>query len=99
MGATYTKGPWTTDLSNSVHEENKYQGIVAGEPYSFGQDGFNVTGFISDADANLIKAAPEMLELLIAFTKAVPNDGSYNYQACMSKANDLITKATGGTES
>jgi len=37
----------------------------------------------------------EMLELLINFTNAVPNDGTRNYQACMSKAYDLIKKATG----
>jgi len=99
MATRYTKGPWVTDKTLSTHVENEYQGILAGQPYSFGKEGFNLSGFISDADANLIKAAPEMFELLIAFTKAVPNDGSYNYQACMSKATDLITKALGGTES
>lgn len=54
------------------------------------------TCYAHKPNANLIACAPEMLELLIAITNANPNDGSWNYQASMSKAQDLITKATGG---
>jgi hypothetical protein len=35
-----------------------------------------------------------MLELLINFTKAIPDNGRWDYQSCMSKAHKLIKEAT-----
>jgi hypothetical protein len=46
------------------------------------------------ANAKLISCAPEMLELLKNFTNSTPEDGTWNYQACMEKAKQLIKKAT-----
>ena len=46
------------------------------------------------ANALLISKAPEMLELLINFTKAIPDNGRWDYQSCMSEAHKLIKEAT-----
>lgn len=46
------------------------------------------------ANALLISKAPEMLDLLIAITEANPNDGKWDYQACMDKARQLVKSAT-----
>lgn len=86
----HTKGPWYPVNYCGFIELQK------GATYEF-------SSLLNEDDCEEAKAngilascAPEMLDLLIAFTKAVPNDGTWNYQACMSKANELITKATGG---
>lgn len=46
------------------------------------------------ANAQLISKAPEMLDLLNHFVNADPSDGTWNYQACMDKARQLIKEAT-----
>ena len=86
----HTKGPWYPVNYSGFIELQK------GETYEFSS--LLNEDDCEEAIANgiLASCAPEMLELLISFTTANPNDGSWNYQACMSKANDLITKATGG---
>jgi len=59
---------------------------------------FNEVGDIpyeeAKANAQLISKAPEMLDLLNHFVNADPNDGSWDYQACISKARQLIKEAT-----
>ena len=49
---------------------------------------------VTKANALLISKAPEMLELLINFTKAIPDNGRWDYQSCMSEAHKLIKEAT-----
>ena len=45
-------------------------------------------------NALLCSKAPEMLEMLEIIVNADFNDGSWNYQACMDKARQLIKEAT-----
>lgn len=42
----------------------------------------------------LAASAPDLLEALTNLVNAVPNDGTWNYQAACDKARQIINKAT-----
>lgn len=62
----HTPGPWeqyAPRIDDVV--DPHYRTIVAGELGGFrGEGGFNLTGFVSETDARLIAAAPELLREL-----------------------------------
>ena len=64
----FTPGPWKNyapEIKGKIYES--YRTIEAGDWYfgSDGQDhGFQITGFISKANADLITAAPDLYESL-----------------------------------
>lgn len=59
----YTKGPWRLDDPVNSHlTHSGYHCIEAGMGYS--AKGFRIAGFMSDADAYLIAAAPDLYEAL-----------------------------------
>jgi hypothetical protein len=76
-----TKGKWVKNGKNGIHTE---KGICVA--LSFTEE--------REANALLISKAPEMLEMLEIIVNADFNDGSWNYQACMDKARQLIKEAT-----
>jgi len=51
---------------------------------------------LNKANARLIAKAPEMIELIKAFCQANPNDGTWNYQACMDKARQIVAELERG---
>jgi len=97
MNAKHTASPWYTANTGN------HQGLVISE-----HDGGNVAvAYNGEADANLIAAAPELLDMLRELVKAaydqVPREEDMEeiwpelYEAC-GKAERLIAKAEGGQE-
>lgn len=65
----YTPGPWKCELAYLTNEkldvDNNYFRIVGGEGvYLKDNGGFEFCAFLKTPDANLIAAAPDMLEAL-----------------------------------
>lgn len=50
---------------------------------------------LNKANARLISKSPEMFKLLKAFLSAHPNDGRWDYQACMDKARQIVAELDG----
>lgn len=50
---------------------------------------------VSDEDANLIAAAPELLEALMDFTSLYPTDIHYDKDSLVGRARAAIAKALG----
>ena len=83
----HTPGPWKIGAWES--------GMMAVD----GANGEEVTGFIDIADAELIAAAPEMLELLIEFKRASDTQEEYMAGTDWIKGVEaVIKKATGESE-
>lgn len=84
-----TKGKWIVKNLDDIFIENEFGEQICEMP---------AKGIIRyetwQENALLISKAPEMLELIKAFCNAIPNDGTWNYQSCMEKANQLIKEAT-----
>lgn len=88
---SYTKGPWSS-VKNGKKEPIFYE-IEAHE------DAFIwdiCMGISNKADARLIAAAPEMLELLIAIRKNIDKPSNELNEIC--ELDKLIAKAKGGAE-
>lgn len=92
LGATYTPGPWTTEAKphrafigqvgvsqESIWTERQFK---VGESYEWGS---------AQADAQLIAAAPELLEALVA----IREEGVYSLKV-KDIVSAAIAKATGG---
>lgn len=97
----YTKGPWVID-EGAEHQEPGFYGSP-GDPegyHSVSANDWRVTGFIGDANARLIAAAPEMLEALEHIREYW--NGNENERAMadalghiLETASAAIAKATG----
>lgn len=105
----YTPGPWDyklLELTDGVNEDGQYINphtitdyytIVAGEGF-WRQDenslGFGLTGYMSEANARLIAAAPDMLEALHQVIRhgLIEQEG---YESTLKLVWDAISKARG----
>lgn len=88
----YTKGPWTASKGHIGGKIADFvrTGIHDGLHITIGEKTFNESSLESEANALLIAAAPEMLNLLIWL---VNND--FNTEYTHSDAIHIIEKATG----
>ena len=95
-----TKQNWYIDRESGVHSDNEYQEIRAGIGH-FNRfnvnEGFSVTGFISNNNANLILAAPDLIksaiDLIESFEGGITdNIDNYNRLAELKKS---VNKALG----
>ena len=91
-----TKGKWKIkDIKSALEttiNSNEYR--IAEVKHYKGKNFNDPIEKEAKANALLISKAPEMLELLINFTKAIPDNGRWDYQSCMSEAHKLIKEAT-----
>lgn len=64
----FTPGPWKQEPAHLTNEkldiDENYIRIIAGEGFFIGGDGFEITGYMSTANARLIAAAPDMYDIL-----------------------------------
>lgn len=63
----FTPAPWNIDSDFHLQEKDRYYQIVAGDrciSEENGFHGFSLTGIMSEADAKLIAAAPEMFQII-----------------------------------
>ena len=88
-----TKKPWRIaddDPTFSALASDTYHQIKAGRGYHDDEDnaGFGIHGFMSINDANLIAAAPELLEALqiICFYEDIPQGQRDVAEAAIAKA-------------
>lgn len=100
METQYTPGPWRLDndeLRSGVFSDNEnYHGIEAGDGYLKDGQGFNCTGFMTKADAQLIAAAPGLYEALNDLLNDCINFDNGNLTlAFQEKASDALRKARG----
>jgi hypothetical protein len=75
----YTPGPWQLDKRDGFNDSfisERYHFITAGCGYYTGEDdnGFELCGCISPANARLIASAPELLEALSVLSATSPWD-------------------------
>jgi hypothetical protein len=95
-----TKGRWVHDTDWELYEKDGYSRITSGigyfDIYSDKPSGFCISGCISDADAKLIAASPELLEALkylincnevMRFKSELPD--------ALEKAKEVYNKALG----
>lgn len=94
-----TKENWHIDINSCVHSDNEYQEIKGGEGYydKFNIDsGFSITGFISNSNANLILAAPDLLQACVELIKFTSEDKTHISRAKLVElTNKAINKALG----
>jgi hypothetical protein len=106
MKAEATPGPWTYELKllsdgmyNGKHVNPRtiedYYSVEAGERYWNPKDnskGFALTGYMSEVNARLIAAAPDLLEALEeSFAQMLPEENPDLY----AKMKSAINKARG----
>lgn len=97
-----TPGPWevttwTDQLFAEVANENYHQ-VSSGRGFfdDESKNGFGFAGLMSQHDANLIAAAPDLLEALQAMlSKAYKQNWNDQYPDEVSKAQAAISKALG----
>lgn len=96
METKFTPGPWSCeipDIGDPLAEDergNNYWEIAPIHQRFENNEYICVTGWMSEANAHLIAAAPELLE---ALQKAVNRQGFSNYELISARA--AIAKATG----
>lgn len=70
----HTPGPWKHDTTFHLYEKDRYNSVIAGNGFEDGDNnyhGFTLNGIMTDADAKLIAAAPELLEALEELYNAI----------------------------
>jgi len=103
MEIKHTQGPWEVDGPDAAHVVSEdYHVIRAGcgflaESKEHRESGFRIAGHMSEADARLIAAAPDLLAALQAILPdAVGNHiGGPDTQSRIDAARAAISKATG----
>jgi hypothetical protein len=96
----HTKGPWVVDGKHYRGTlDEHYHAITAGCGYHLNDedDGFEIAGCISTANARLIAAAPELLEALemaVAEYEKLPHSLGYEFTH-LSAMRTAIAKARG----
>ena len=86
MTKRYTPGPWRYTLRNANEIMTTFHGVQIGRVY------IDVTTENEKEDAQLISAAPDLLEALEAI---MMNDGTMMRPNCIDRARDAIAKAYG----
>jgi hypothetical protein len=108
MEKKYTPGPWKQELKQfhkdgEIYHEHDYYEISSGLGFQKDEDGsgFGITGYMNEANAKLIAAAPEILEALIDLERFAPSVGDERptafdsgLVAAIKKAKEAIKKAT-----
>lgn len=105
----HTPGPWR-QFAQNIEDENDpdYRSISAGSGLFLHRTGFEITGFISEADARLIAAAPELLEACRLVLDAIEqanlrgevlwiHRNSAVHESASERLQHVIERATGGT--
>jgi hypothetical protein len=91
----HTPGPWIMDDADNHANfiDHDYHFIDAGNGF-LGSDGsgFSLSGCMSESDARLIAAAPELLELVLNANHGFKGSHTVAWQ---EKARAAIAKATG----
>lgn len=92
---SHTPGPWGAHI-----DRHGFVTLGAGPVYIRGpEDGFNVAGFMSAADARLIAAAPDLLAALEELAHIVEEIEIYGYApntaVTLDRAHAAIAKAKG----
>lgn len=72
---SYTPAPWRVDL-DFKHTDIEYHQIVALDGPRSNAPGFSITGCINREDAQLIAAAPDLLEALESLCSQIEMDCS-----------------------
>lgn len=89
----HTIGPWKIDTDWHLYKKDEYYSITAGEGYfdieSSEKKGFNLSGYMTDADAKLITASPLMYEMLAAFVNQTNPDVKRFQQDALNLLNSL----------
>jgi hypothetical protein len=104
MRTLHTLGPWKCyELPHTQSDDHSYWHIDAGGGYySKVGTGFNIAGCISEADARLISAAPDLLEAVSFFVTLMEMDNVpkelLKANVAYQKAKAAIAKATGKKE-
>ncbi len=89
----HTPGPWQQHAPRIDGKiDQTYREITAWN--GFHPEGFGLSGFMSEADARLIAAAPEMLEALDKIACFAPGNGDV-CEIIAKVARSAIAKATG----
>jgi len=97
--AGHTPGPWhhvEWDCDPRVNDDgNHYWGI---KPLKFhgGAEYLEASGWMTEANARLLAAAPELLSALQGLRGWMPPAGDEAIDAAMRNADAAILKATGG---
>ena len=86
MTKRHTPGPWRHTLRNANEIMTTFHGVQIGRVY------IDVTTENEREDAQLISAAPDLLEALEAI---MANDGTMMRPNCIDRARDAIAKAYG----
>lgn len=102
----HTPGPWLIDEGAEMQEPGFYG--APGDPngyHAISADGWRVTGFIGEANAKLIAAAPELLEALrkaefrlaklVALNDEEPGIASPDDAAALEQVRAAVAKAEG----
>lgn len=82
-------------------DRHGYVTLSAGAAYIHNtSDGFNITGFLSPADAYLLRAAPKLLEALKLLMHEVDESGNgrdpnYGWPKAVSASREAIAEAEG----
>ena len=84
MNKTHTPGPWTLQ---PIGDETECNVLGAGR---------ELIATVSDNDAPLIAAAPNLLSALVSLEQAYSNKHSPQHrESCLAQARNAISKATG----
>ena len=99
--ATHTPGPWILDAPSrrmDRHDEPEfrdYHHIDAGVGFFDDTEGFGITGFMSEADARLITAAPDLLAACKRALGEMRDYGGTEYlRAAIKKAEPVSERVT-----
>lgn len=103
----HTKGPWFADKHGNIWRRNPAElyengGSVAGDMALAvvvrGWHDAESVGFPVNANANLIAAAPDLLEALGSLLDSMDANGSCQYEQLREEARAAIAKATGDSD-
>ena len=88
--SAHTPGPWQIDADAPIHPTGFYAGGYHSISSTDGE--FQVTGFIGDANARLIAAAPDLAEALRQCVQYIELDSEY-LQPMIDRARAALAKA------
>jgi len=88
---THTPAPWDVHI-----DRHGFVTLSAGPAYlTDTTQGFNIAGFLSPADAHLMRAAPKLLAALMHFAYPGPYEGQPTQQEMIDIARAAIAEANG----
>ena len=97
----HTPGPWECYIpfigvnSNDTDDKGNYYWQIEPKTITFDEQYLCITGWMSEANARLIAAAPELLEALITVVLNAPEPYCSITRAIDAQCRAAIAKATG----